>query len=491
MQRPNAEAGDSARALGQGGTINADICIIGAGSGGLSVAASTVLLGMKVVLIEKHLMGGDCLNTGCVPSKSLIAAARRAHEMRTAGKFGIRAVEPEVDAAALNDHIKSVIAGIARNDSIERFTGMGVEVIQAPARFRDKHTVEAGDTLIKAWRFVIATGSSPAVPPIPGLDKVPYLTNETLFDLREPIGHLVVVGGGAVGMEMAQAYLRLGAKVTVLEGLKALGRDDPELSDVVLKYARAEGMVIREGARVERVSGWPGAVQVTIATSEGSEVVEGTHLLIAAGRKPNVHGLNLEAAGIKYDNRGIMVSDGLVTSNRKVFAIGDVIAGGQAFTHVANYHAGIVFRRALFRLPAKVQSELIPWVTFTDPELAQVGLTEDQARQKHDAIQVFRWPYHENDRAQAERATEGFVKVVTDRKGRILGAGIVGREAGELIQIWSLAISQGLKITAMTQWIAPYPTLGEISKRAAMGTYALSAGKPLVRKAVGLLRKLG
>jgi pyruvate/2-oxoglutarate dehydrogenase complex dihydrolipoamide dehydrogenase (E3) component len=491
MQRPNAEAGDSARALGQGGTINADICIIGAGSGGLSVAASTVLLGMKVVLIEKHLMGGDCLNTGCVPSKSLIAAARRAHEMRTAGKFGIRAVEPEVDAAALNDHIKSVIAGIARNDSIERFTGMGVEVIQAPARFRDKHTVEAGDTLIKAWRFVIATGSSPAVPPIPGLDKVPYLTNETLFDLREPIGHLVVVGGGAVGMEMAQAYLRLGAKVTVLEGLKALGRDDPELSDVVLKYARAEGMVIREGARVERVSGWPGVVQVTIATSEGSEVVEGTHLLVAAGRKPNVHGLNLEAAGIKYDNRGIMVSDGLITSNRRIFAIGDVIAGGQAFTHVANYHAGIVFRRALFRLPAKVQRELIPWVTFTDPELAQVGLTEDQARQKHGAIQVFRWPYHENDRAQAERATEGFVKLVTDRKGRILGAGIVGREAGELIQIWSLAISQGLKITAMTRWIAPYPTLGEISKRAAMGTYALSAGKPLVRKAVGLLRKLG
>lgn len=491
MQRPNAEASESTRALGQGGTINADICIIGAGSGGLSVAASTVLLGMKVVLIEKGLMGGDCLNTGCVPSKSLIAAARRAHEMRTAGKFGIRPVEPEVDAAALNDHIKSVIAGIARNDSIERFTGMGVEVIQAPARFRDKHTVEAGDTLIKAWRFVIATGSSPAVPPIPGLDKVPYLTNETLFDLRQPIGHLVVIGGGSVGMEMAQAYLRLGAKVTVLEGLKALGRDDPELSDVVLKHVRAEGMVVREGARVEQVSGWPGAVQVTIATSEGSEVVEGTHLLIAAGRKPNVHGLNLEAAGIKYDNRGIMVGEGLVTSNRRVFAIGDVIGGGQQFTHVANYHAGIVFRRALFRLPAKVQSELIPWVTFTDPELAQVGLTEDQARQKHGPIQVFRWPYHENDRAQTERATEGFVKVVTDRKGRILGAGIAGRDAGELIQIWSLAISQGLKITAMTQWIAPYPTLGEISKRAAMGTYALSAGKPMVRKVVGLLRKLG
>ena len=491
MQRSNTESEESADALGHGGTINADICIIGAGSGGLSVAASTVLLGMKVVLIEKHLMGGDCLNTGCVPSKALIAAARRAHDMRTADQFGMRSVEPEVDTAALNDHLKSVIASIARNDSVERFTGMGVQVIQAPARFRDKHTVEAGDTLIKAWRFVIATGSSPAVPPIPGLDKIPYLTNETLFDLREPIGHLVVIGGGSVGMELAQAYLRLGAKVTLLEGMKALGRDDPELSDVVLKRVRAEGMVVREGVRVERVGGWPGVVQVTISTPEGPETIEGTHLLVATGRKPNVEDLNLEAAGIKYDHRGIMVSPGLVTSNRKIFAIGDVIGGGQQFTHVANYHAGIVFRRALFRLPAKVKSELIPWVTFTDPELAQIGLTEDQARQQHGAIQVFRWPYHENDRAQAERATEGFIKVVTDKKGRILGTGIAGRAAGELIQIWSLAISQGLKIKDLTNWIAPYPTLGEISKRAAMGTYALSAGKPLVRKAVGLLRKLG
>ena len=494
MQRSKADTDQDAQSLGQslghGSTITTDICVIGAGSGGLSVAASTVQLGVRVVLIEKHKMGGDCLNYGCVPSKALIAAARRAHDMRTSGKFGIAPVAPQIDPAAVSAHVHSVIEAIAPNDSVERFTGLGVQVIQAHARFRDKHTVEAGDTLIKAHRFVIATGSSPAVPPIPGIDKVPYFTNETLFENRDAIGHLIVIGGGPIGMELAQAHLRLGAAVTVIEGVKALGKDDPELADVVLKHVRAEGLVVREGAKVESVSGWPGTIQVTFSTPDGSETVEGTHLLVATGRKPNVQDLNLEAAGIKYDKRGIMVNSGLVTSNSKVFAIGDV-TGGLQFTHVAKYHAGIVFRRALFRLPAKVNSDVIPWVTYTEPELAQVGLAEEAARKKHGTINVYRWPYHENDRAQAERTTEGFVKVVTDKKCRILGAGIVGPHAGELIQIWSLAISQGLKITAMTQWVAPYPTLGEISKRAALGTYALSAGNPLVRKVVTLLRKLG
>jgi pyruvate/2-oxoglutarate dehydrogenase complex dihydrolipoamide dehydrogenase (E3) component len=490
MQRSNDETEQNREALGHSSVVDADICVIGAGSGGLSIAAAAVQLGQKVVLIEKHKMGGDCLNTGCVPSKALIAAARRAHAMRTADKFGIVPVEPQIAPAAVNAHVKSVIAAIAPNDSVERFTGMGVQVIQAHGRFRDKNTVEAGDTLIKAHRFVIATGSSPAVPQIPGLEKVPFFTNETLFDYNKPIGHLIVIGGGPIGMELAQAYLRLGSKVTVVEELRALGRDDPELSEVVLKYVRNEGLVVLEGAKVEGVSGWSGSISVSITTSAGPATVEGTHLLIATGRKPNVQDLNLEAAGIKYDSRGIKVNGGLVTSNSRVVAIGDV-TGDLQFTHVANYHAGIVFRRALFRLPAKVRTDLIPWVTYTDPEIAQIGLTEDEARKKHGSINVFRWPYHESDRAQAERATEGFVKVVTDKKGRILGAGIVGLNAGELIQIWSLAVSQGLKITAMTQWVAPYPTLGEIGKRAAMGTYALSAGNPLVRKVVTLLRKLG
>lgn len=471
--------------------IRADLCIIGAGSGGLSVAASTVQLGLKVVLIEKHKMGGDCLNYGCVPSKALIAAGRRAHLMRTSAPFGIAPVAPAVDHRSVHDHVKSVIAAIAPNDSVERFTGLGVQVLHAAASFAGRNTVIAGEKRIKAHRIVIATGSSPAVPPIPGLDSVPYFTNETIFDNDQRLDHLIVIGGGPIGMELAQAHARLGSRVTVLEALKALGNDDPELSEVVLKRIQAEGIELREGAKVDRVEPVPGGgVRVAVATAAGTEVVSGSHILVAAGRKPNVQDLNLETAGIKYDRRGIHVNKGLVTSNPKVFAIGDVV-GGLQFTHVANYHAGIVFRRALFRLPAKVRENHIPWVTFTDPELAHVGLTEQVARESHGRIKVYRWPYHENDRAQAERVTEGFIKVVTDRKDRILGASIVGEHAGELIQMWSLAVSQGMKITAMTQWVSPYPTLSEINKRAALGYYALAAGNPLVRKAVALLRKLG
>lgn len=494
MQRPNpVPAGEpGARPLGNGYSeeITPDLCIIGAGSGGLSLAASSAQLGLQVVLIEKHKMGGDCLNYGCVPSKSLIAAARRAHVMRSSAAFGISPVDPDIDLRVVSRHIQSVIAAIAPNDSVERFTGLGVTVIQATGRFVDRNTVIAGDKAIRARRFCIATGSSPLIPPIPGLDRVPYFTNETIFSNEQVLPHLIVIGGGPVGLEIAQAYLRLGSRVTVLEGQKALGKDDPELSTVVLRRLAAEGLVIREGAKAEAVEGRAGAVRVAIATGNGNEVVEGTHLLIAAGRTPNVEDLKLDAAGIKYDRRGIQVSPGLVTSNRKVFAIGDVI-GGQQFTHVANYHAGIVLRRAVFRVPATASTSNIPWVTFTDPELAGVGLTEDQAKARHGTINVYRWPYHENDRAQAERATEGFVKVVTDKRGKIVGASIVGEHAGELIQIWSLAIAQNLDIKAMAQWVSPYPTFGEINKRAALSYYALMAGNPFVRKVVGFLRRFG
>lgn len=471
-------------------TIGCDICIIGAGSGGLSVAAAAAAFGRSVVLIEKHKMGGDCLNYGCVPSKALIAAGNRAQAMRTSAPFGIEPVEPKVDWKAVHDHVQGVIEAIAPNDSVERFTGLGVRVIQAAARFIDRGTVAAGEYRIIARRFVIATGSSPVVPPIPGLADVPYFTNETIFANAAPIQHLLVIGGGPIGLELAQAHLRLGAKVTVIEGLKALGKDDPELTSVVLAQLRKEGLVIREGAKVERVAGKAGDIKVTIAMGDGHDTVAGTHLLIAAGRRANVADLDLDKAGIVYDRGGIKVDRRLLTSNKRVFAIGDCI-GGLQFTHVANYHAGIVIRRALFRLPVKTDAGILPWVTYTDPELAHVGLSEEQARQAGHKISVLRWPYHENDRAQAERHTEGFVKAVVAKNGRILGATIVGAQAGELIQMWALALSQRLKIKAMTGHVAPYPTLSEISKRAAIKAYATAPFNPLLRKVMDLLAKFG
>ena len=487
----DGDSGDAALSISKPReTIEADLCVIGAGSGGLSVAAAAAAFGRPVVLLEKHKMGGDCLNYGCVPSKALLAAAKRAEAMRSPKPFGIAPVDPEVDFPAVNDHVQAVIKAIEPNDSVERFNGLGVNVVQVAGEFVDKDTVRAGEQLIKARRFVIATGSSPVVPPIPGLDQTPYFTNETLFDNRDLPGHLIIIGGGPIGIEMAQAHRRLGARVTVLEGLCALGKDDSELTSVVLDAVRGEGVTIREGAIVQRASGVAGAIKVEIETKAGAETIEGTHLLLAVGRKPNLDGLGLEKAGIDYGKSGIKVDAGLRTSNRKVYAIGDCI-GGLQFTHVANYHAGIVIRRALFRIPAKVDTGVIPWVTYTEPELAHVGLTEAAAREKHSKINVLRWPMHENDRAQAQLTTEGLVKVVVDKRGRILGASIVGEQAGELIQMWSLAISQKLKIKAMMNWISPYPTLSEVNKRVAYRQYATAASSTAVRKVIGWLAKLG
>lgn len=467
--------------------IETDLCVIGAGSAGLSVAAAAAAFGRPVVLVEKHKMGGDCLNYGCVPSKSLLAAAKRAHIMRTSGSFGIMPVAPEIDWQGVHNHVQGVINAIAPTDSVERFTALGVRVIQAAGRFISKRVLEAGEHQIRARRFVIATGSLPVIPPIPGLEAVPSFTNETIFDNASPIPHLIVIGAGPIGLELAQAHKRLGSKVTVIEAATALAKEDPELSPHVLKALREDGVDIREGVEVERVDGRVGEIRVHI---KGGGAVEGSHLLLAVGRRANFSDLNLEAAKVKYDKHGIKVSNGLVTSNRRIFAIGDC-AGGPQFTHVANYHAGIVIRRALFRLPSKIDPGILPRVTFTDPELAYVGLSEEEARAANGEIRVLRWPYHENDRAQTERATRGFVKVLTDKRGRILGAGIVGEQAGELIQMWSLALSQSLKIKDMTGWISPYPTLSEINKRAAIRYYATAASHPFVRKVVSMLAKLG
>jgi pyruvate/2-oxoglutarate dehydrogenase complex dihydrolipoamide dehydrogenase (E3) component len=467
-------------------TLTPDLCVIGAGSGGLSVAAAAAAFGVPVVLIEKGRMGGDCLNYGCVPSKALLAAAKHAAAPRQAGAFGLKLPRADVDFAKVNAHVHGVIAAIAPNDSTERFTGLGVHVIAGAARFTDARTVAVGNFEIKARRFVVATGSTAAVPPIPGLDATPYLTNETIFALKQCPAHLVVIGGGPIGLELAQAHRRLGAAVTVLEAATPLAKDDPECAAIVLAELAREGIAIRTGVKVARVAHEGGKVQVSL---DGGETVAGSHLLVATGRKPNTD-LDLAAAGIKAEPRGIVVDKGLKTTNKKVYAIGDV-AGGPQFTHVANYHAGIVIRNALFRLPAKANHDTVPWVTFTDPELAHVGLTEAQARERHKTIRVVRWPYHENDRAQAERATHGHIKVVTAKNGRILGATIVGAHAGELITTWTLALTQGLNIRAMTGIVVPYPTLAEVGKRAAITYFSSSLTGSTVRRLIGFLRRFG
>lgn len=471
-------------------TLNVDICVIGGGSGGLGVAAGAVQMGAKTVLIESGKMGGDCLNYGCVPSKALIAAGKHAKAMTDGADFGITPVKPQVDFAKVNAHVKDVIAGIAPMDSVERFEGLGVTVLQGAGRFVDKRTVEVNGQTIKARRIVVATGSSAATPPIPGLEEVSYLTNENIFDLTTCPEHLIIIGGGPIGMEMAQAHLRLGARVTVLEAFKLLGKDDPELTAIVLDRLRAEGADLREGAKIARIDQAGGEVSITLETDAGEEVIKGSHLLVAAGRKPNLEGLNLEAAGIDYTPRGIKVDDRLRTSNKKVFAIGDV-AGGLQFTHVAGYHAGIVIRNALFRVPAKADHSSVPWVTYTDPEMAHVGLTEEMARQKMSKVEVLRWPFAENDRAAAERKTEGLIKVITDSHARILGASIVGPGAGELILPWVMAVSQGMKVSTMASVIAPYPTMSEVSKRAAGSYYTPTLFSPRTRFVVRFLSMFG
>ncbi|KIC15282.1 dihydrolipoyl dehydrogenase family protein [Leisingera sp. ANG-DT] len=447
-------------------SITCDLLVIGAGSGGLSVAAGASQMGADVVLLEGHKMGGDCLNYGCVPSKALLASAKAAHGQAHTAAFGVADQVPQADYAAAKDHVRDVIETIAPVDSQERFEGFGVRVIREFGHFVSETEVAAGDYRITARRMVIATGSAPLVPPIPGLDKVPYETNETLFDLREKPEHLLIIGGGPIGMEMAQAHIRLGCKVTVIEGFKALGKDDPEAAALVLDALREEGVEIVEGAMVSRIGGQAGAIEVE--TKDGS-TFKGSHLLMAVGRKANTERLNLAAAGIETQGNGIKVDESLLTTNKRVYAIGDV-AGGMQFTHVAGYHASVIIRSALFGLPSKAKTSHIPWATYTDPELAQVGLTEMQARDRYGVkLEVARFDYHHNDRAIAERKTKGFIKVMVV-KGRPVGVTIAGHQAGEHIALWSMAIANNLKMSQVAAMVAPYPSMSEINKRVA-GAY--------------------
>ena len=482
------ENGGAAEVTGE--ALSTDICVIGAGAAGIAAATIGAAFGRQVVLVEKQRMGGNGLNAGCVPAKALIASARRAYEMRTAAPFGIAAVDPQIDFRALQAHVRGVISSIAPNVSVERMTGLGIRVILGAGRFLDKRTLLAGDYRITARRFVIATGSAPTVPPIPGLDVCPYYTEDTLGEIDRRVTHLVVIGGTAAGLELAQAYLRLGARVTVLEAARALGREEPEAAAVVLSALRSEGVDIREGTKVERVEKMAGFARVHVSTVHGFDAIDGSHLVVALGRTPTFDDLNLAAAGIKHGPAGITVNRGLRTSNRRIYAVGDV-NGSAPSAHGASYQAEVAMKRALFWAPVRASETILPAVVMTDPELAHVGLTEDEARAARHKIRVLRWPFSEVDRAQIDREEAGHVKVVTSANGRVLGATIAGSRASELIPIWTLAVAQGLNVKAVASHVAPYPTLGEASKRAAVRYLSSVSGNSNVRKLIDFLARLG
>jgi pyruvate/2-oxoglutarate dehydrogenase complex dihydrolipoamide dehydrogenase (E3) component len=481
------------------GILRPDICVIGAGAGGLVVAAGAAGLGAETVMIEKAAFGGECLNSGCVPSKALIAAAAQVANARAAASFGIHLSLLRVEPKEVHRHLRETIAALAPNDSPERFGGLGVKILSGTARFANSRQIEAAGATIEARYTVIATGSHPLVPPIPGLDRVPFFTNETIFEMPVLPRHLAVIGAGPVGLELAQALRRLGAEVSVLEMARPLVRDDPELVALLIETLKAEGVRIFSPVRILRIAPDPDIrhdadsrrdIRIDYSEDGVERHLSASHLLIAAGRAPAVADLELDAAGIAYGPHGIIVDRGLRTSNRRVFAIGDA-AGGPPFTHVASYHANIVIRRALFHLPARIRLDNIPWVTFTAPELAHVGLGEEEARQRFGSIRILRFPMSGNDRATAERNTRGLIKVITTRRGHILGADILSAKAGELIQPWILALSRRLKIGTIANLVLPYPTEGEITKRVAGEFFAPMVFSPRIRKLVRFLRHFG
>ena len=467
--------------------LECDLCVIGAGSAGLSVAVGAARLGARTVLFERGEMGGECLHYGCVPSKALLAAAHAAQTIADAGRFGIHAGPPQVDFPAVMAHVREVIAQIAPHDSAERLEKLGVRVIRAAAAFIGRDALSGGGVRVRARRFVIATGSSARLPPIPGIEAVPVLTNETLFSLSERPDHLLIVGGGPVGVEMAQAFRRLGSAVTLFQRGRLLPHDEPELVGMLRERLAAAGIALHEGAQISRIARCAGGIVVRAGANRETA---GSHLLVAAGRQPRLAGLALERAGVAHAPHGIRVDARLRTTNRRIYALGDVI-GRPQFTHTAGYQAGVVIRNALFRLPAKVDYRALPWVTYTDPELAQVGLTERQARERFGpAVQVVEADLSDNDRARTGRQTTGRIKVVIGRRGTVLGAGILGPQAGELIPLWGLAITRRLRLSALTGVIFPYPTLAEMSKAAASAFYAPKLFSPGPRRLVRLLLSL-
>lgn len=471
-------------------TLHCDLAIIGGGAGGLSLAAGCSQLGLRVVLVESGKMGGDCLNYGCVPSKSLLATAKTFYHMKHASQFGIHAQELSVDFPKVMNHVHQVIANIAEHDSVARFESLGVQVIQASGQFLAPDSFQVGNQIVRAKRFAIATGSSPFIPPILGIDSVSFLTNETIFDLKKLPEHLIVIGGGPIGCELAQAFAMLGSKVTILEGLNILPKDDADCVAVIRNALEHMNIAIYEQIKVQQIKPHSDSgITVAIEHQGKPLTITGSHLLIATGRRANVDGLDLEKADVQYTPKGISVNHYLQTNNKKIYAIGDV-TGPYQFTHMAAYQAGIALRNIVFKWPTKVNYQAVPWVTYTEPELAHVGLLATDAQKRPD-LQITELPFVDNDRAQTERTLNGKIKIITNQKAQILGVTIVGPQADELILPWVMAIREQKTLRSFTDVIAPYPTLSELSKRAAGAFYTPKLFSDKTRWLVRWLQKLG
>ncbi len=446
-----------------------DVIVIGGGSAGLTAAGGAAMFGLNVALIEAGAMGGECLNTGCVPSKALIAAAARAHTARDGARFGVTLTPPAIDFAGVRAHIDGAIATIAPHDSQERFEQLGIEVIRSRARFVDRRTVEVDNRRLSAPRIVIATGSRPAIPDITGLAEAPYLTNETLFALDVLPGHLVILGGGPIGIEMSQAFRRLGSAVTVIDKGTLLAHDDREAAAVVIDRLKHEGVAIETASEVDRIDSLDG-VRVTL--SDGRSIT-GSHLLVATGRCANIDALDLAAAGIDHGDDGIIVDARRRTSNKHIYAIGDCRAGPR-FTHVASYEGSLVAIAVALGWPGKVDWRALPWVTYSDPDLAQIGLTEEAARKRFGSVEVTRETFADNDRAVTEGDTTGFLKMIR-RRGTVVGVTIVGARAGDLLLPWTQVITGKASTFALGSAMIAYPGRAEIAKAA-----AFAAHRPLV-----------
>jgi pyruvate/2-oxoglutarate dehydrogenase complex dihydrolipoamide dehydrogenase (E3) component len=447
-----------------------DLGIIGGGAAGLTAAAGAAQFGAKTILIEKtSKLGGDCLHYGCVPSKTLIRTAGVYSLLKRSKEFGLPGIQLlPVDLGAVMDRVKSVIENIQRHDSVERFCGLGAQVVFGNPSFLDDHTVTLDGKNIAAKSWIIATGSGPALPPVEGLTTGPYWTNETIFDQRKLPTSLIVLGGGPLGLELAQALGRLGSKTTIVEFMdQILGPEDADLAAILETRLKEEGIKIYKSTKALSIQYIDSTIQLTVAVDSGKGqtiVLKADALLVAAGRKPNIDGLGLEAAGVKFAPRGIPTNARMKTNISHIYACGDV-NGQMPFTHVAGYEAGIALTNAILRLPRKADYGKIGWCTYTDPEVASIGLNEKRA--KKDGIKYRLWEenYADNDRAQAEGETKGKIKLLVSPGGRLLGCQIIGAHAGELIHEWVIAVNGSVKLSAIAGAVHIYPTISEISKR--------------------------